>query len=122
IVNHFRMPIKLLFKISLFATAFLSSCSMASRLPKKHLVWEENFDGQETFDTNHWTKIPRGTSPWNSYMSDYDSCYALRDGKLVLKGLINDRLPNDTARFLTGGLYTKDKVSFGFGRWEIRAK
>lgn len=116
------MHIKPLLKISFFLLVILSACSVTSRLPKKHLLWEERFDGQGMFDVNHWTKIPRGTSPWNKYMSDYDSCYALRDGKLVLKGLVNHGLPNDTARFLTGGVYTKDKVSFGFGRWEIRAK
>lgn len=116
------MYVKLLLGISLFMFVFLSSCSMTSKLPRKQLIWEEDFDGQEMLDTNHWTKIPRGTSPWNKYMSDYDSCYAWRDGKLVLKGLVNRSLSDDTARFLTGGVYTKDKVSFGFGRWEIRAK
>lgn len=99
----------------------LCSCS-ATRLPKKHLLWEDNFDMQTSFDTAYWTKIPRGTSDWNRNMSYYDSCYGLRDGKLILRGIVNRNVPNDTAPFLTGGVYTKDKVSFGFGRWEVRAK
>lgn len=85
------------------------------------LVWEENFEGR-TFDESRWTKIPRGKSDWNNYMSDFDSCYQVANGELTLRGLNNYNLPNDTAVFLTGGLYTKDKVAFANGRLEIRAK
>ncbi len=85
------------------------------------LVWEENFDG-DTFDSSRWSKIPRGKSDWNNYMSDFDSCYHVGGGLLTLWGLNNHSLPEDTARFLTGGLYTKDKVAFSHGRLEIHAK
>ena len=67
------------------------------------LVWEENFDQAEHFDEASWSKIPRGRSDWNNYMSDFDSCYAMRDGNLVLRGLVNYSLPVDTAPFITGG-------------------
>lgn len=86
------------------------------------LVWEDNFDQADSFDPASWSKIPRGTSDWNNYMSDFDSCYAMRDGKLVLRGLVNYSLPNDTAPYVTGGVYTKDKVGFNNGRLEIHAK
>ena len=81
------------------------------------LVWEDNFDQTGSFDPASWSKIPRGGSDWNNYMSDFDSCYAMRDGKLV-----NYSLPTDTAPFITGGVYTKDKVGFNNGRLEIHAK
>lgn len=55
-------------------------------------------------------------------MSNCDSCYAMRDGKLILRGIKNNSLPNDTSHYLTGGVYTKGKVIFGFGKIEIRAK
>ncbi|THV58870.1 glycoside hydrolase family 16 protein [Flagellimonas alvinocaridis] len=84
--------------------------------------WVENFDGSNGLDTTRWSKIPRGGADWNRRMSDYDSCYALRDGKLVLRGINNTSVPSDTAKYLTGGVYTKDKVGFGLGRLEIRAK
>ncbi len=88
---------------------------------KWSLVWEDDFKGKE-IDTTKWAKIPRGKSDWNNYMSDYDELYAVRDGNLVLRGIQNTVLPNDTAPFLTGGVYTKGKQTFGFGRLEIRAK
>jgi beta-glucanase (GH16 family) len=34
----------------------------------------------------------------------------------------NSNLANDTSRYITGGVYTHNKVSFGEGRLEIRAK
>ena len=41
---------------------------------------------------------------------------------MVLRGIINHSQPNDTAPYLTGGIYTKGKKAFSNGRLEIRAK
>ena len=81
------------------------------------LVWEENFDQEDHFDEASWSKIPRGKSDWNNYMSDFDSCYTMRDGNLVLRGLVNYSLPADTAPFITGGVYLYE----GKGRFFRRA-
>ena len=51
-----------------------------------------------------------------------DSCFDMRDGNMVLRGIINYSQPNDTAPYLTGGIYTKGKKAFSNGRLEIRAK
>lgn len=98
---------------------FLISCNQSPGGWK--LVWEDNFDGS-TFDETVWTKIPRGRSDWNNYMSDYNPLYSVQDGKLILRGMVNDVLPNDTAPFITGGVYTKDKYTFEHGRIEIKAR
>ena len=86
------------------------------------LVWEENFDQTDTFDPAVWSKIPRGTSDWDRHMSDFDSCYAMRDGKLILRGLVNYTQKNDTSPVLTGGVYSKGKKLFEHGRLEINAR
>ena len=65
------------------------------------LVWEENFNQKKGFDPQVWSKIPRGKADWNNYMTDFDSCFAMRKGKLVLRGIANQTLPNDTAPYLT---------------------
>lgn len=88
---------------------------------KWKLVWEDDFKSKQ-IDTTKWAKIPRGKSDWNNYMSDHDDLFAIKDANLVLRGIQNNISPNDTAPFLTGGVYTKDKKTFGFGRIEIRAK
>jgi beta-glucanase (GH16 family) len=100
----------------------LFSCAGTKHAQKMTLNWEENFNRLNGFDTTRWSKIPRGLSDWDRHMSDFDSCYAMRDGKLVLRGIMNNSVPGDTARYITGGVYTKGKVAFGFGRLEIRAK
>ena len=66
------------------------------------LIWEENFDGNE-IDYSKWSKIPRGRSDWNNYMSDHEELYEVSDGSLTL-GMVNNLVPNDTAPFITGGV------------------
>lgn len=113
--------------IALVVLAMLScmvSCDNKSKKevkPDWELVWEEEFDGTD-IDYSVWSKIPRGKSDWNNYMSDYDSLYEVADGNLILRGIVNNVLPNDIAPFITGGIFTKDKKVFGEGRLEIRAK
>lgn len=110
----------LLFLLACAGVLFILSCTRQEKEWK--LVWEDNFDRAGSFDEASWSKIPRGQADWNNYMSDFDSCYDVRDGKLILRGLVNYSLPADTAPFITGGVYTKDKVGFNNGRLEIHAK
>lgn len=98
------------------------SCQEKNNEKKWKLVWEENFDQTDRFDENAWVKVGRGTSDWNNYMSDFDSCYAVKNGNLILRGLVNYSLPNDTAPYITGGLETRGKVNFTYGKMEIKAK
>lgn len=99
----------------------LYNCDPAHRR-QWELVWEDTFSGQSTFDTAVWSKIPRGKSDWNNYMSSFDSCYAVEGGDLILYGIRNTTQHQDTAPYLTGGVYTKGKKTFSDGKIEIRAK
>lgn len=106
---------------------FVSSCSRPENNQTKStytftLNWEENFNQPVHFDTTRWSKTSRGGSDWNDTMSDLDTLYAMHNGKLILRGIQNTALKEDTSKYLTGGVTTKDKVSFGLGRLEIRAK
>ena len=84
------------------------------------LVWEENFSGKKL--SSYWTRIPRSRPDWGKYMTSDDRCYGQKRGKLFLWGRVNDFLPNDTARYLTGGVYTNGRKLFQRGRIEIRIK
>lgn len=110
---------KLLLILSL--CSILLSCSNSSQEEKWKLTWEENFDGT-SLDTSRWSKIPRGGSDWNKHMSYNDACYAIENGHLILKGIVNPDPNTDSVPYLTGGVWTKDKVYFKDGRIEIRAK
>lgn len=111
----------LLFSLILLCS-LLVSCKTSKLSSDWSLVWKENFNQKKSCDSQIWSKIPRGKSEWNNYMSDFDSCYAMRKGKLVLRGIVNHTLPNDTAPYLTGGVFTRGKKAFTNGRIEIRAK
>jgi len=104
--------------LSIFSVA----CTSSKNLHKPAPDWEENFDGPGIFESTRWSKIPRGVSDWNRHMSNFDSLYACRNGKLILRGIVNATQKEDSSTYLTGGVYTKDKVSFGLGKIEIRAK
>lgn len=86
------------------------------------LVWHDEFNGGKLSD--EWTRIPRFPNPpeWNKFMCSNDKLYKVKGGKLILYGLVNDFLPEDTAHFLTGGVYTRGKVLFQRGRIDIRLK
>lgn len=114
------MKIRSLLALAIGAFGLLSSCQ---EQPKEwKLVWEENFEETDSFDPGIWSKIPRGTADWNRHMSDFDSCYAMHNGNLVLRGIVNHSLPGDTSPVLTGGVYTKGKMLFSNGRVEVCAR
>ena len=106
-------------------TFLIFNCLVGSLSAQEHrryaLMWNDEFNG-DVLDAKVWSKIWRGRSEWAVHMSSADTLYAFDDGSLVLRGMVNDFMPNDKAPFLTGGVWSKHKKSFGFGRLEVRAK
>jgi beta-glucanase (GH16 family) len=88
---------------------------------KWQLVWEDNFSGS-TLDTAKWTKTPAGASDWDKHMTQDERCFALDNGMLYLKGIRNPDTTLDKRPFLTGGIYSKGKFAFQYGKIEIRAR
>ena len=110
------------YTIGAFIALFCLMSSCASQKSGWRLSWQEEFGQKGNFDSRVWSKIPRGTADWNNYMSDLDTLYDVRKGNLILRGIQNQGQVNDTAAYLTGGLYTKGKQTFMDGRLEIRAR
>lgn len=108
-----RKPLLLLLLVAL-----LPSCSHRGAWK---LVWQDNFNGNK-LNPNVWSRTERGTADWANTQSDDPRCLAVRNGKLVLRGIVNDDLTADTAHYLTGGVVTKGKHAFMGGRLEIKAK
>lgn len=87
-----------------------------------NLIWEDSFEGTE-LNSENWSLPERTSADWGNYMSDCEECVILRNEQLVLRGLVNDNImPSDTVRFLTGGVISKGKKAFTYGKIEIRAK
>lgn len=105
------------------ASAALASCATRAVVGGGwRLVWREEFSGKSFPDTACWSKIERGRSDWNNYMSGYGGCYSMGKGKLALRGMVNPGVKGDTAAYITGGVTTKGKKTFSDGLVEVRAK
>ena len=114
----------------------LSSCAVNQKMKDKpyillqkenreqktwKLVWEDDFNGL-TLDSNKWSRVPVGSSDWNRHMSTVDECFEMKDGKIHLLGINNPDKNKDQRPFITGGIWSKHKFAFRYGRVEIRAK
>lgn len=82
------------------------------------LIWHDEFDA-DSIDASTWSKIPKGLATWQQHMSSDASLYVFEDGQLVLRGTSG---ATASSPLLTGGIWSKNKKSFGFGRIEIKAK
>lgn len=115
---------KMLFVFSALCL-LLSGCNKdSSQNPNKEdwkLIWEDNFESPE-LDESKWTKITPNKADWGKHMTNDPICYDYIDGKIHLKGINNPNTAKDPRPFLTGGIYTKGKFSFQYGKVEIRAK
>lgn len=101
--------------------SFLLTDASAQEHRRYALMWHDEFnDG--VLDGQVWSKIPRSQADWAVHMSSNDTLFAFEDGDLVLRGMENTFLPKDSAPFLTGGVWSKHKKAFGFGRVDVRAK
>ncbi len=97
-----------------------SACQQKKEQGEWKLVWEENFNEQK-LDTTIWSMIPRGGG-WATYMASYPELYQFTDTTIRLMAVRNTEHPEDTATYLTGGIWSRYKKEFKFGRIEIRAK
>lgn len=115
---------KLLLTLCLLAGPLCATTALSqnTKAPKWKLVWSDEFkkDGQP--DPAKWSDIPRNGSDWGNYMAAGEELCRVSDGKLILRGIVNSIAPADTAPYLTGGVWTKGKFSFCFGKIEIRAR
>lgn len=121
--NKFWIFLWLVLIVTGCKTTFRNSGSTNSAQNNKQwkLIWQDDFD-QAGLDTTKWSKTPRGAVDWNRHMTSDPACFDLKEGNLYLKGIVNNDPAADTAPRLTGGIYSKGKFSFQYGKVEIRAK
>lgn len=85
------------------------------------LAWQDDFNSSE-IDTTKWSRIPEGTPDWKNYMTTDDQVYEVSGGYLHLKGIVNPDTQADPRPYLTGGIWTRNKFNFTYGKVEVRAK
>ncbi|MCG2461961.1 glycoside hydrolase family 16 protein [Flavobacteriaceae bacterium F89] len=89
--------------------------------PSWELIWEDNFT-KKKLDKTKWNVIERNSADWGNYMSDKKELIRIKDGMLYLRGIENKNRKKDTVPYLTGGINTKGKFSYQYGKIEIRAQ
>lgn len=110
--------------VSALYMLFMVSIDMGKMMDEEKewsLAWEENFSGDQ-IDFSKWNVIPRNRYDWGKYMTDHEECIKIKKGHLYLRGIKNEDPDKDPVPYLTGGLETKGKFSFQYGKIEIRAK
>jgi hypothetical protein len=70
------------------------------------LKWNDEFNA-ETLDKRVWSKVWRSEANWAVHMTSDERLYGFEDGDLVLRGMVNDFLPNDKVPYLTGGVWSR---------------
>ena len=108
--------------ITLLSSVYV--CHAQDRLQEHsfRLVWQEEFMGSK-LDTTHWSVIERGPSAWQKFMSPNKSLFRQRRGYMRLYARQNKGVePRDTASYLTGGICTQHKMTFTYGKVEVRAR
>jgi len=105
---------------------FLSACNTTNIKTTNNntwkLIWEEDFSKTDFLDKNKWNVAKRNKADWGNYMSDLPELIQSKNGKLRLRSIVNPNQDIDPAPYLTGGVTTKDKFNFTYGKIEIRAK
>ena len=120
--------------------SFLTVCEekigSSSPLPETNmedwaLVWNDEFDGS-AIDDQKWNKLlwrPGWVNNENQAYTDRDTNLFIRNGKLVIRGLIEpgytgtDYTGTDyNADFTSGRVNTAGKATWTYGRFDIRAK
>lgn len=103
-----------------------NSCYLISPQKNWELIFEDNFSynySDKGFDSNKWSFCPRRSPEWCRYLVESNKTAFVNDGKLILRAIKNDNvMPKDTARYLTGGVLSRNKFSFKYGKIEVNAK
>ena len=84
--------------------------------PVENILFIDNFDIDGAPDPTKWSLCKKSTPDWCDEMSEsYDQAY-VKDGNLILKA------EKVNGVYKAGGIETKDKFSFTYGRVEVRAR
>lgn len=106
--------------LSVFLPLFAGGISHAAP-PGWKLVWSDEFNGTR-IDSSKWTPCERGPADWKDTMTRDPRCFKIGGGTLKLIGIVNPDRKADPSEYLTGGITSKGKFDFTYGKIEISAR
>ncbi len=86
-----------------------------------NIVFEDHFNSTGNFDDSKWSYCSRNTAAWAKYLTS-TSDYASLDGSNLKLRMDNAVITGDAIPYHSGGVETKGKFSFLYGKVEVRAK
>jgi beta-glucanase (GH16 family) len=85
------------------------------------LIFKDDFTSSGRFDSSKWTFCKRNGAPWARYLTAGPE-HAFGDGKDLVLRMDNKQMPGDDVPYHSGGVETKGKFSFTYGKVEVRAR
>lgn len=73
-------------------------------------------------DSTIWSRKPRHDDVCNRWNSPSSRVVFIKNGSLVCRAIPNKSEPNDTARMLTGSVWTFGKYNIKYGKVEVRMR
>ena len=70
----------------------------------------------------YWSYCTRANPDWAKYLTSSTSTVNCADGFLKLRAMKNPDTSIDKVPYLTGGIQTRKKLFFRYGKVEVRAK
>lgn len=109
------LKIKIITLLILCSHLYLSAQNKFENTP----YWEENFCNKEKIDTTYWSYVLGMRGQESEYYTDNIKNIHIKKGKLVIRAL-NEK--KGKALCTSGRIHTQGKVSFLYGKIEIKAK
>lgn len=85
------------------------------------LIFEDEFN-TAGFDTRFWSYCTRANPDWAKYLTPSSSTVNTAEGMLKVRLIKNTNTNIDNVPYLSGGIQTKGKFNFKYGKVEVRAK
>jgi beta-glucanase (GH16 family) len=85
------------------------------------LIFEDQFNTAGNFDQDKWTFCSRGNPAWARYLTSSQDYASQANGFLTLT-MDKRRIEGDDIPYHSGGIQSKNKFSFLYGKVEVRAK
>lgn len=98
--------------------------TILDRDARYELVFSDEFNqrnGSEP-DTTIWSRKPRNQDCCNRWNSHSSKVVFIKNGSLVCRAVPNKYEPEDTARMLTGSIWTFGKFNVKYGKIEVRMR
>ncbi|MCF0235233.1 MAG: glycoside hydrolase family 16 protein, partial [Bacteroidaceae bacterium] len=85
-------------------------------------IFEDEFNGTDSaYDFSKWESVDRLSATWNRWVKNDPRVAFVSDGNLVTRAIPNPEKNTDAVDMWTGGVRTRGRFSFQYGKVECRA-